>query len=144
MTIPASAEPVDQARPSLGPATTVIEAEERRRLSLVQMSLLALALGVVTGVGAWLFRDLIGLIHNTFFTGHAVIAYDANLFTAPAPWGPLVILGRRTAGGAADDPPAAGEVGAAPLGPESKGIQYGGDSRFGHVAERRQRDSGDV
>jgi CIC family chloride channel protein len=56
------------------------------------MSLLALALGVVTGVGAWLFRDLIGLIHNIFFTGHAVIAYDANVFTAPAPWGPLVIL----------------------------------------------------
>ena len=39
-----------------------------------------------------LFRDLIGLIHNVLFTGHAVVHYDANIFTAPAPWGALVIL----------------------------------------------------
>jgi chloride channel protein, CIC family len=39
-----------------------------------------------------LFRDLIGLIHNLLFTGHASLHYDANVFTAPAPWGPLVIL----------------------------------------------------
>ena len=39
-----------------------------------------------------LFRDLIGLIHNLLFTGHAVVHYDANVFTAPAPWGVLVIL----------------------------------------------------
>ena len=38
------------------------------------------------------FRDLIGLIHNLLFTGHALIHYDANIFTAPAPWGALVIL----------------------------------------------------
>jgi chloride channel protein, CIC family len=57
-----------------------------------RFSLLALGLGVVTGIGAVLFRDLIGLIHNLFFTGHALLHYDANVFTAPAPWGPLVIL----------------------------------------------------
>jgi len=39
-----------------------------------------------------LFRGLIGLIHNLLFTGHAIIRYDANLFTAPSPWGALVIL----------------------------------------------------
>jgi CIC family chloride channel protein len=39
-----------------------------------------------------LFRDLIGLIHNLMFTGHAVVRYDANVFTAPSPWGPWVIL----------------------------------------------------
>ncbi len=61
-------------------------------MRLAQLSLLALGLGVVTGLGAVLFRDLIGLIHNLLFTGHAVIHYDANIFTAPAPWGPLVIL----------------------------------------------------
>ena len=70
----------------------VIAGEESHQLSLAQLSLLALGLGVVTGFGAVLFRDLIGLIHNLLFTGHAVIHYDANIFTAPSPWGALVIL----------------------------------------------------
>jgi CIC family chloride channel protein len=69
-----------------------MEGEERKPLSLTQLSLLALALGLITGVGAVLFRDLIGLIHNLAFTGHALVHYDANVFTAPAPWGALVIL----------------------------------------------------
>ena len=61
-------------------------------MPLGQVSLLALGLGVVTGLGAVLFRDLIGLIHNLLFTGQALVHYDANVFTAPAPWGALVIL----------------------------------------------------
>jgi len=69
-----------------------MESDESRQLPLAQISLLALGLGVVTGIGAVLFRDLIGFIHNLFFTGHAVLHYDANVFTAPAPWGMLVIL----------------------------------------------------
>jgi CIC family chloride channel protein len=71
---------------------SVMDGEDSRQLKLVQLSLLALALGVVTGIGAVLFRDLIGLIHNLLFAGRAVVHYDANVFTAPAPWGPLVIL----------------------------------------------------
>ncbi len=47
---------------------------QRGSLSVVaQLSLLALGLGVVTGLGAVVFRDLIGLIHNLLFTGHALI-----------------------------------------------------------------------
>src|SRR5580704_7119742 len=69
-----------------------MESEESRQLPLAQLSLLSLVLGVVTGFGAALFRDLIGLIHNLLFTGHAIIHYDANIFTAPSPWGALVIL----------------------------------------------------
>ncbi len=61
-------------------------------MPLTRLSLLALGLGVVTGLGAVLFRDLIGLIHNLLFAGHALVHYDANIFTAPAPWGPMVIL----------------------------------------------------
>ncbi len=68
------------------------EGEESRRLPLTQLSLLALGLGVITGLGAVLFRDLIGLVHNLLFAGQAAVHYDANIFTAPAPWGPLVIL----------------------------------------------------
>jgi CIC family chloride channel protein len=70
----------------------MMDRDESRQLSLAQLALLALGLGVVTGIGAVLFRDLIGLIHNLFFTGHLLIHYDANVFTAPAPWGVLVIL----------------------------------------------------
>jgi chloride channel protein, CIC family len=69
-----------------------MDGEESHPVPLVQLSLLALGLGVVTGFGAVLFRDLIGLIHNLLFTGHAVIHYDANIFTSPSPWGALVIL----------------------------------------------------
>jgi len=69
-----------------------MEGEQNRQLPLAQLSLLALGLGVVTGLGAVFFRDLIGLIHNLLFVGRAVVHYDANLFTAPTPWGALVIL----------------------------------------------------
>jgi CIC family chloride channel protein len=51
-----------------------------------------LGLGVFTGLGAVLFRLLIGFIHNLLFAGRAVVHYDANVFTAPSPWGALVIL----------------------------------------------------
>ena len=74
------------------PAASVLAAEESRRLPLVVISLLALALGVVTGVGAVAFRDLIGLIHNLAFAGVFSVRYDANVFTGPAPWGAGVIL----------------------------------------------------
>jgi CIC family chloride channel protein len=54
--------------------------------------LLALVVGVITGLGAVAFRDLIGVIHNLMFSGQLVWRYNANTFTSPAPWGPLVIL----------------------------------------------------
>ena len=69
-----------------------MDGEESPQMPLPQLLLLALGLGVITGFGAVLFRDLIGLIHNLLFTGHLVVHYDANIFTAPAPWGRLVIL----------------------------------------------------
>ena len=56
------------------------------------MSLLGFAVGVVSGFGAFVFRELIGLIHNLFFLRTAAFSYDANLFTPASPWGPLVIL----------------------------------------------------
>jgi CIC family chloride channel protein len=74
------------------PPTAPSQSDDSRRLPLTQLSLLALGLGVITGLGAVLFRDLIGLVHNLLFAGQAAVHYDANLFTAPAPWGPLVIL----------------------------------------------------
>jgi CIC family chloride channel protein len=67
-------------------------APEIRPLSLPRLCLLALAVGIITGLGAVLFRALIGFIHNLFFLGQLSTQYDANLFTPPSPWGPLVIL----------------------------------------------------
>jgi len=66
--------------------------DESRRLGLLNLTLLALVLGIVTGMGAVLFRDLIGLLHNLFFYGHFTLSYDANVFTAPSRWGAWVIL----------------------------------------------------
>jgi CIC family chloride channel protein len=53
---------------------------------------MASLVGVVTGLGAVVFRDLIGLIHNLLFLGQFDFHYDARLFTPPSPWGPFVIL----------------------------------------------------
>jgi CIC family chloride channel protein len=66
--------------------------DEARRLSLPVVCALAVAVGVVTGIGAALFRALIGFIHNLMFLGHIGFLYDASEFTPPSPWGALVIL----------------------------------------------------
>jgi CIC family chloride channel protein len=53
---------------------------------------LALATGCVAGIGAIVFRAMIGLIHNLAFFGRLSFAYDANLHTSPSPFGPAIIL----------------------------------------------------
>jgi CIC family chloride channel protein len=56
------------------------------------LSLLAIPIGVVAGIGAVLFRGLIGIVHNLLFLGVFSAKYDANVHTPPSPWGPFVIL----------------------------------------------------
>ena len=73
-------------------ASVAIVEDETRTLSLFVLTLLGLALGIVTGIGAVLFRDLINLLHNLFFAGQFVFTYDANVFTAPSRWGAFIIL----------------------------------------------------
>jgi CIC family chloride channel protein len=65
---------------------------DRPAIGLTSLCLLAVMVGVITGFGAVAFRALIGLIHNLLFLGQLSFTYDANLFTLPSPWGPLVIL----------------------------------------------------
>ncbi len=43
------------------------------------MSALAFCVGVATGLGAVLFRDLIGFIHNAAFLGLLDYRYDSSL-----------------------------------------------------------------
>ncbi len=87
------AEPQSTIERRAETASPAVPADETsHRIGLVRLSLLALIVGVVTGLGAVAFRDLIGLIHNLMFLGHFVFRYDANLFTPPSPWGAWVIL----------------------------------------------------
>ena len=65
---------------------------DTRNVSLISLSFLAIGIGIVTGLGAILLRYLISFIHNLFFLGEFSFAYDANIATPPAPFGPLVIL----------------------------------------------------
>jgi chloride channel protein, CIC family len=65
---------------------------EERRVSLFTLCLLALGVGVMTGVGAVVLRSLIGFIHNAMFNGVFKIPYDANILEGPSRFGNWVIL----------------------------------------------------
>jgi CIC family chloride channel protein len=78
-----------RARPT--PRPPALE-EAVARIGLPFLSILAFVVGIVTGLGAVLFRDLIGFVHNLLFLGQFAVRYDANVFTPPSPWGALVIL----------------------------------------------------
>ena len=65
---------------------------EDRRVSLFTLCLLALGVGIMTGVGAVALRALIGLIHNAMFNGVFRVAYDANILEGPSRFGNWVIL----------------------------------------------------
>ncbi|MDF1748776.1 MAG: chloride channel protein [Alphaproteobacteria bacterium] len=71
---------------------TAVLAPSRPRVGLVTLSLLALAVGAITGVGAAGLRALIALIHNGLFLGEYSWVYEANEATPPSNWGPFVIL----------------------------------------------------
>jgi chloride channel protein, CIC family len=66
--------------------------DDSRSLHLLLVCGLALIVGVVTGLGAVVFRVLIAFVHNLLFLGQLSMVYDSNLFTPASPWGPWVIL----------------------------------------------------
>jgi len=74
------------------PTEPAEDADDIPRIGLARLSVLAVLVGIVTGFGAVVFRDLIGLLHNLLFLGQFIVRYDANLFTPESPWGALVIL----------------------------------------------------
>ncbi|MDE2500718.1 MAG: chloride channel protein, partial [Alphaproteobacteria bacterium] len=63
-----------------------------RPIGLLALSFVAVGVGVITGFGAIFFRGLIGLIHNVAYFGLFSYVYDANLYTAPSPWGIAIVL----------------------------------------------------
>jgi chloride channel protein, CIC family len=63
-----------------------------RSMGLFALSLLAIGVGAVTGVGAVLFRALIGLIHNVSYFGRLSLIFDANALEPASPWGAGIVL----------------------------------------------------
>ena len=57
--------------------------EDARPLLLISLCLLALVVGIVTGLGAVAFRALIACVHNLLFLGHWSFYYDFSVFTPP-------------------------------------------------------------
>lgn len=72
-----------------GPA---LQSRSQIGVGLVTLSLMALVVGAVTGLGAVVFRILISVFHNTIFLGQPGWFFDANLPTPASSWGPFVIL----------------------------------------------------
>jgi CIC family chloride channel protein len=66
--------------------------QEERRVSLLVLCLLALVVGIMTGVGAVALRALIGLFHNALYNGTFSIWYDANVSEGPSRFGDFVLL----------------------------------------------------
>jgi chloride channel protein, CIC family len=56
------------------------------------MVLCSLAVGVIAGLGAVVFRAMIGGFHNLLFLGQWSFDFDANVHTPPSPWGAWIIL----------------------------------------------------
>jgi CIC family chloride channel protein len=80
------------AETTISSAPIVTLAREERRVSLLTLCLLALGVGIMTGIGAVLLRSLIGLIHNVMINGVFKVAYDANILEGVSRWGNWVIL----------------------------------------------------
>jgi chloride channel protein, CIC family len=66
--------------------------QDERRVNLLVLCLLALGVGLLTGVGAVFLRGLIGVIHNLMFNGQLKLTYDANILEGPSRFGDWVIL----------------------------------------------------
>ena len=65
---------------------------EERSVNLPLFSVIAVFVGIMTGLGAVLFRALISIVHNALYLGTFSTVYDANLYTPASPWGAWVIL----------------------------------------------------
>jgi len=58
----------------------------------MRLGLLAILVGIVAGVSAWIFRSLIAFSHNLAFYQTFSFSYNANLHSAASPLGAWIIL----------------------------------------------------
>ena len=87
-----SSEPLSPARASPVLVSGAPARAAERRVSLLVLCLLALVVGVMTGVGAVALRLLIGLFHNLLYNGAFSVWYDANISEGPSRFGDFVLL----------------------------------------------------
>jgi len=64
----------------------------RQPLNPFIFCLLSVLVGVISGMGAVVFRALISFFHNLLFLGKISLTYEANVHTPPSPWGMFVVL----------------------------------------------------
>jgi chloride channel protein, CIC family len=86
-----AANPVRAALSGVDRSAPVVQ-PRHKRLGTLALSVLAVILGVVAGIGAFAFRALIGLLHNLAFSRRLGWNYDSNLHTPFGPWGWWVAL----------------------------------------------------
>jgi CIC family chloride channel protein len=86
------AEETAAAAPPAGASTVESWGVGVPRFGLLGLSLLAFFVGAVGGLGAFVFRELIGFVHNLLFLGKPAFFYDSSLFTPASPWGAFVVL----------------------------------------------------
>ncbi|QDT46864.1 H(+)/Cl(-) exchange transporter ClcA [Symmachiella dynata] len=73
--------------------TNLVDSTTPKPLSIWIMALLAVAVGLIGGFGAVIFRGMIAIVHNLLFLGTFSYQYDANIHTpTPSPWGAWIIL----------------------------------------------------
>ena len=65
---------------------------EERRANLLTLCGLALVIGVMTGIGAVVFRMLIALVHNVSYDGRLSFVYDANIMEGPSRFGDFLFF----------------------------------------------------
>jgi len=61
-------------------------------VGLAALCAMAAVVGVITGIGALVFRVMISAVHNLFFLQTFSLQYESSLFTPSNPWGAAVIL----------------------------------------------------
>jgi len=71
---------------------TRLASQDETRVNLLVLCLLAVVIGLATGLGAVALRALIGLIHNLCYFGKFSIFYDANVLEGVSRFGDWIIL----------------------------------------------------
>ncbi|HEB95227.1 MAG TPA: chloride channel protein [Sedimenticola thiotaurini] len=72
--------------------STIVDIAEYKPKKLGGLFLVSILIGLLGGLFSWLFRLLIGAIHNLAFQGEWSLHYDANLHTPASYLGWLIIL----------------------------------------------------
>jgi CIC family chloride channel protein len=86
--LPSALDPTRRQKP---PSRRLV-ADPRAGFGPFALALIAIVLGVGAGLGAFVFRVLIAVIHNLCFLGRLSIHYDTSQHTAAGPWGPVVAI----------------------------------------------------